>query len=94
MADELRRAPARNRTMERRARWERWQARGRARVVHPSYGSVVVPHHSNLAALLCAAETWGCDWLTIRGAQVWRLREGEEYTNESERQRDEKPAGP
>lgn len=33
-------------------------------------------------------------FLPIRGAQVWRLREGEEYTNESERQRDEKPAGP
>ena len=28
----------------RRAREERWRVRGRARVVHPKYGAVVVPH--------------------------------------------------
>ena len=27
----------------RRAREERWRVRGRARVVHPKYGAVVVP---------------------------------------------------
>lgn len=41
---------------ERRARIHRWQAPGRARVVHPARGSVVVPHSSNLAAILNAAE--------------------------------------
>lgn len=40
----------------RRAREERWRVRGRARVVHPKYGAVVVPHRSNYAALLNAAE--------------------------------------
>ena len=44
----------------RRAREERWRVRGRARVVHPKYGAVVVPHRSNYSALLNAAEYWGC----------------------------------
>lgn len=35
-----------------RARRERWQARGCARVVSRKYGTVVVPHGSNFAALL------------------------------------------
>ena len=39
-----------------RSREERWNAPGRSRVVHPKYGSVVVPHSSNLTALLNAAE--------------------------------------
>lgn len=56
---------------ERRARIHRWQAPGRARVVHPARGSVVVPHSSNLAAILNAAEAWGCDWTEIRDAKVW-----------------------
>lgn len=56
---------------ERRARIHRWQAPGRARVIHPARGSVVVPHSSNLAALLNAAEVWGCDWTEIRDAKVW-----------------------
>ena len=42
---------------ERRARIHRWQAPGRARVVHP--------------AILNAAEVWGCDWTEIRDAKVW-----------------------
>ena len=45
----------------RRAREERWRVRGRARVVHPKYGAVVVPHRSNYSALLNAAEYWGCE---------------------------------
>lgn len=56
---------------ERRERVHRWQAPGRARVIHPAHGSVVVPHSSNLAALLYAAEVWGCDWTEIRDAEVW-----------------------
>lgn len=39
-----------------RARRERWQASGCARVVSRKYGTVVVPHGSNFAALLNAAE--------------------------------------
>ena len=35
-----------------RARRERWQASGCARVVSRKYGTVVVPHGSNFAALL------------------------------------------
>ena len=54
-----------------RARELRWSAKGRARVVHPKYGSIVVPHHSNLAAIQNAAEYWGCDWSGITDAEVW-----------------------
>ena len=57
-----------------RARRERWQASGCARVVSRKYGTVVVPHGSNFAALLNAAEVWGCDWTEIRDAEVWRSR--------------------
>jgi hypothetical protein len=42
-----------------------------ARVEHPAHGSVVVPHRSNYAALLNAAEVWRCDWMEIRDAKVW-----------------------
>jgi len=41
-------------------------------VVSRKYGTVVVPHGSNFAALLNAAEVWGCDWTEIRDAEVWR----------------------
>lgn len=33
--------------------------------------AVVVPHASNLAAIMNAAEVWGCDWAEILDAQVW-----------------------
>lgn len=59
------------RAME-RVREERWNAPGRARVEHPKRGTVVVPHSSNLAALMNAAEYWGCDWTEIRDAKVWK----------------------
>ena len=49
------------------------RVRGRARVVHPKYGAVVVPHRSNYAALLNAAEYWGCEWTDIRDAEVWAV---------------------
>ena len=46
---------------ERKARRQRWLARGKARVTHPRYGNVVVPHLSNLAAVENAAEFWKCE---------------------------------
>lgn len=39
-----------------RSRMEQWNVKGRACVVHPERGAVVVPHSSNLTALLNAAE--------------------------------------
>lgn len=60
-----------------RERLARWKARGAARVVHPVRGTVVVPHNSNYAAILCAAEVWRCDWTEILDAEVWRAEPGE-----------------
>lgn len=60
-----------------REREQRWNAKGRARVVHPKYGKVIVPHHSNFAAILNAAEYWGCDWLEVLGAEVWLALPGD-----------------
>ena len=54
-----------------RARIHRWKAPGRAKVIHPDHGSVVVPHSSNLAAIMNAAEVWRCDWAKITDAEVW-----------------------
>ena len=59
-----------------RERVRRWKARGRAKVVHPKYGQVIVPHSSNYAAILNAAEYWGCDWTEIRDASVYRAERG------------------
>ena len=53
------------------ARFHRWRVPGRSRVCHPAYGSVVVPHASNLAAIMNAAEVWGCDWAAVIDAEVW-----------------------
>lgn len=53
-----------------RERLERWEFKTLAKVIHPMRGTVVVPHRSNLAALLNAAEVWGCDWTEIRDAKV------------------------
>ncbi len=63
--------------MAERARELRWTAAGRARVVHPKHGSVVVPHQSNFAAMMNAAEYWGCDWTEITGAEVWAAKPGD-----------------
>lgn len=60
-----------------RARAARWNALGRARVEHPERGTVVVPHSSNLAALMNAAEYWGCGWNEIKGARVWKAELGD-----------------
>lgn len=62
---------------ERRSRESRWSAPGRARVVHPIHGTVVVPHSSNLAAILNAAEVWRCNWAEIMDAQVWAAEPGD-----------------
>lgn len=56
-----------------REREQRWNAPSWARVEYPKYGCVVVPHRSNFAAVLNAAEYWGCDWVEIINAQVWRV---------------------
>lgn len=39
-----------------------WDAKLKARVTHPRYGSVEVPCHSPLAAIECAAELWGVEY--------------------------------
>lgn len=44
-----------------RARAHRWLARGKARVTHGKYGSVILPSSSKLTALENAAEFWKCD---------------------------------
>lgn len=62
---------------EERERERRWSATGRARVIHPAHGTVVVPHSSNLAAIMNAAEVWRCDWAEITDAQVWAAEPGD-----------------
>lgn len=62
---------------EEREREHRWNAKSRARVVHPRYGQVVVPHISNFAAILNAAGYWGCDWVEVLHAEVWRADDNE-----------------
>ena len=58
----------------RRARESRWKAKTCSRVVHPRFGEVIVPHTSNYAAMLNAAEYWGCDWLgIIDDVEVWAV---------------------
>lgn len=56
---------------EERHRAERWNAPGRSKVTHQKYGTIVVPHRSNLSAIINAAEVWGCDWVEILDAEVW-----------------------
>ena len=53
-----------------RARRERWRAVGRAKVISPRYGTVVVPSGSNFSAILNAAEIWDCSWLELLDAEV------------------------
>lgn len=60
-----------------RSRESRWSAPGRARVIHPVHGTVVVPHSSNLTAIQNAAEVWRCDWTEITDAQVWAAEPGD-----------------
>lgn len=60
---------------EKLARRNRWAFPGKVRVVHPKYGEVIVPGASKFAAILCAAEKWGCPWAEITDAKVWALEE-------------------
>lgn len=69
--------PAYRQSVEERARLQRWQAPGIARVIHPKYGTVVVPCASKLAAIECAAEVWRCGWLEIKDAGVWVAEPGD-----------------
>lgn len=62
---------------EERQRESRWTAKGISRVIHPDYGMVVVPHFSNLAAVMCAAEVWRCDWAKITNAKVMVAEPGD-----------------
>lgn len=62
---------------EERQRKNRWTAAGRSRVIHPVYGAVVVPHASNWAAIMNAAEVWRCDWAKITDAQVLAAEPGD-----------------
>lgn len=62
---------------KKRERKVRWSAPARARVVHPAHGAVVVPHSSNLAAVMNAAEVWRCDWAKIMDARVWAAEPGD-----------------
>ncbi len=58
--------------------WDyRWSAPTIARVVDPTRGTVVVPSRSKYAALLCAAEVWGCRWTELDGAQVMCAQPGD-----------------
>lgn len=41
-------------------------------MTHPKHGTVVVPHASKYAAILCAADVWKCDWTKIMDAEIWR----------------------
>ena len=54
----------------RRDRVYRWTAVGRGKVTHPAYGPVIVPHTSNFAAIMCAAEVWGVHWFDVLHATV------------------------
>ena len=65
---------AQSKIYARRARESRWKAKTCSRVVHPRFGEVIVPHTSNYAAMLNAAEYWGCDWLEIiDDVEVWAV---------------------
>ncbi len=57
---------------------ELWKRPGVARVIHPKYGSVVVPCSSKLSAIMCAAAVWGCHWHKIHDAEVWAAEPGEQ----------------
>lgn len=58
-----------------RDRVSRWSFPARAIVIHKARGAVIVPAASGFAALLCAAEVWGCDWTEIRDAKTMLAKE-------------------
>ena len=59
-----------------RARLERWAPKSLARVTHPAHGSIVVPHRSNLSAIMNAAEVWRCELAEITDATVYVAEPG------------------
>ena len=59
-----------------RDRLYRWAAPCKARIEHPAYGVIVVPHRSNYAAMECAAEAWGCDPAELLDCGVWLAEPG------------------
>lgn len=63
-------------TAEKRDRANRWHAKARSMVIHPVYGSAVVPHVSNFGAICCAAELWDIPWAWVIDAQVVVAPEG------------------
>ena len=69
----------------RRARESRWNAKTCARVVHPRFGEVIVPHTSNYAAMLNAAEYWGCNYFNYEfapGRIVWdKCKKGTSFSD-------------
>lgn len=71
------RDPHKQAQIEERARRERWETPGAARVTHPDHGTVVVPHRSNYAAILNAAEVWRCRWADIIDATVYAAEPGD-----------------
>ena len=62
---------------KKRERENRWNAPGKATVVHLAHGTVVVPHSSNLAAIRNAAEVWRCLWTELTDARVWGAEPGD-----------------
>lgn len=60
----------RQKDTEVRNRKLRWATKNRAQVIHPTYGNIIVPHLSNLSAIICAAEIWNCEWSKILDAEV------------------------
>lgn len=68
--DEMRQYTPQARRAAERGILYRWNAPGVSKVIHPAYGEIIVPHCSNLGAIQCAADVWGCDWMAIRGAET------------------------
>lgn len=64
-------------TPQERSKLQRWSAPGKARVVHPERGTVIVPCSSPLAAIMNAADVWGCSWTELDGARVWAAEPGD-----------------
>ncbi len=62
---------------KRRGFRHRWSAPTIAQVVDPVRGIIIVPCRSKYAALLCAAEAWGCRWTELDGAQVMCAQVGD-----------------
>lgn len=67
--EEREKAGRRAKEQERR---ERWAFPAKAVVSHPLHGETIVPCASPLAAVMCAAEIWDCDWGEILDAEVRR----------------------